>query len=226
MADDFAGVEVLATWVHGPGVFHTTEPVERLGDLRGMKIRGGSRMVTQLLERAGAEAIGMPVTQIPEALSRGVLDGTTLPWEVTTAFRIPELTGYHTEFEGAALYTLTFVIAMNDAAYAALPDDLRAVIDAQSGEALSIFAGGGGIRCGRPGPRAGRRGGQRDRHPVRSRRRGMARGGPADLRRLDRRHGPARAGRPGADRPRPRADGAVRPVDGRLRAVGRLRRSG
>jgi len=48
----------------------------------------------------------------------------------------------HTEFEGAALYTLTFVLAMNKEKYDSLPDDLKAVVDNNSGLDFSIFAGG------------------------------------------------------------------------------------
>ncbi|WP_306005510.1 TRAP transporter substrate-binding protein [Aquicoccus porphyridii] len=139
---DFRDVKVLGTWVHGPGMLHTKRPVEEPSDLNGMKIRGGSRMVNQLLELLGATPIGMPVTAIPEGLSKGVLDGTTIPWEVTGALKVPELVNNHTEFEGPAIYDLTFVMAMNKAKYESLPDDLKAVIDANSGLEFSIFAGG------------------------------------------------------------------------------------
>ncbi len=139
---DFRDVKVLGTWVHGPGMLHTKRPVEKPADLNGMKIRGGSRMVNQLLELLGATPIGMPVTAIPEGLSKGVLDGTTIPWEVTGALKVPELVENHTEFEGPAIYDLTFVMAMNKAKYESLPDDLKAVIDANSGLEFSIFAGG------------------------------------------------------------------------------------
>ncbi len=139
---EFADVHMLGTWVHGPGAFHTNAPVRTPADLQGMKIRGGSRLVNQLLERAGAEPIGMPVPAVSEALSKGVLDGTTIPWEVTAPLKVPELVSNHTEFEGPALYTLTFVLAMNKDSYDALPDDLKTVIDNNSGMEFSVFAGG------------------------------------------------------------------------------------
>ncbi|MEP1389201.1 MAG: TRAP transporter substrate-binding protein [Yoonia sp.] len=141
MQEEFADVHVLGTWVHGPGMFHTADPVEVPADLEGMKIRGGSRLVNQLLERGGATPVGMPVPAVPEALSKGVIDGTTIPWEVTTALKIPELVENHTEFEGPALYNLTFVLAMNNDSYAAMPADLQAIMDANSGLEFSIFAG-------------------------------------------------------------------------------------
>ena len=143
MADtEFADVKILGTWVHGPGVFHTSEPVNTPADLQGMKIRGGSRLVNELLELAGATPVGMPVPAVPEGLSKGVIDGTTIPWEVTTALKVSELVEFHTEFNGPALYTLNFVLAMNKGAYEALPDDLKAVMDENSGLNFSIFAGG------------------------------------------------------------------------------------
>lgn len=139
---EFSDVKILGTWVHGPGMLHTSEPVNTPADLQGMKIRGGSRLANQLLELSGATPVGMPVPAIPEALSKGVIDGTTIPWEVTTALKIPELVEFHTEFEGPALYNLTFVLAMNKGAYDGLPDDLKAVVDDNSGLNFSIFAGG------------------------------------------------------------------------------------
>lgn len=139
---EFAGVKILGTWVHGPGMFHTADPVETPGDLQGMKIRGGSRLVNELLKLSGATPVGMPVPAVSEALSKGVIDGTTIPWEVTPALKVSELVENHTEFEGPALYTLTFVLAMNQEKYDSLPDDLKAVVDANSGMGLSVFAGG------------------------------------------------------------------------------------
>ncbi len=143
MADgEFADLKIVGTWVHGPGMFHTNKPVMMPEDLQGMKIRGGSVMVNKLLERTGATPVGMPVPAVPEALSKGVIDGTTIPWEVTAALKVPELVHNHTEFEGDALYTLTFVLAMNKDVYEGLSDENKAVIDANSGLAFSVFAGG------------------------------------------------------------------------------------
>lgn len=139
---EFQDVHILGTWVHGPGMFHTVDPVETPADLEGMKIRGGSRLVNQLLTLVGATPVGMPVPAVSEALSKGVLDGTTIPWEVTTALKVPELVENHTEFEGPALYNLTFVLAMNKGVYEGLPADLQAVVDANSGLEFSVFAGG------------------------------------------------------------------------------------
>ncbi|WP_121068324.1 TRAP transporter substrate-binding protein [Chachezhania antarctica] len=140
--DEFKDVKILGTWVHGPGMIHTADPVETPEDLQGMKIRGGGRSVNALLTKLGATPVGMPVPAVPEGLSKGVIDGTTIPWEVTTSLKVPELVENHTEFSGNALYTLTFVLAMNKDKYDAMPDDLKKAIDDASGLEFSVFAGG------------------------------------------------------------------------------------
>ncbi len=140
--DEFSNLKIVGTWVHGPGMFHTAEPVTVPSDLEGMKIRGGSRLVNNLLTRVGAEPVGLPVPAVAEALSKGVIDGTTIPWEVTYALKVPELVTNHTEFEGAALYNLTFVLAMNKDKYESLTDEQKAAIDANAGLEFSVFAGG------------------------------------------------------------------------------------
>lgn len=138
---DFRDVHLLGLWVHGPGVIHSARPVATLEDMQGMKLRAPSRAAAMLLERAGGAPVGMPVPAVPEALSRRVIDGALLPWEVTSSVRVSEFVGNHTEFDGRAIYTAVLMLAMNKAAYQALPDDLKAVIDNASGAAFSRAAG-------------------------------------------------------------------------------------
>ena len=139
---EFADVHVIAAWVHGPGVIHASRPVETLDDLRGMKLRAPSRIINTLIGHLGATPVGMPVPAVTEALSRGVIDGAVIPWEVAPSVKVEELVGHHTEFaEGEALYTATFVLAMNKARYDSLPDDLKAVIDDNSGREVSGLFG-------------------------------------------------------------------------------------
>ncbi|MGB3406624.1 MAG: TRAP transporter substrate-binding protein [Jannaschia sp.] len=142
MQEEFKDVKILGTWVHGPGMIHANKEIHTPADMQGLKIRGASRMVNQLLETLGAEPVGMPVPAVPEALSKGVIDGTTIPWEVTASLKVPELVDYHTEFDGNNLYNVTFVLAMNKATYDGMPADLQKVIDDNSGLEFSIFAGG------------------------------------------------------------------------------------
>ena len=140
-SNEYKDLKVLGAWVHGPGVVHTKDGVSKLEDMRGLTVRGPSRMINDLLSELGAEPVGMPLPAVPEALAKGVVKGTVIPWEVTSAIRLSELVGNHTEFAGdEALYTITFVLVMNKAKYDALPEDLKAALDAESGAKLSAFA--------------------------------------------------------------------------------------
>ncbi len=143
-ADEFKDTQVLALQVHGPGVIHTTDkPVKTVADLRGLKMRAPTRQVTKLMGILGATPVGMPLPSIPDALSKGTITGCVIPWEVVPSVKVQELTKYHAEFDpaGGALYTTTFVMAMNKAKYNSLPADLKKVIDNNSGMATSAWMG-------------------------------------------------------------------------------------
>jgi TRAP-type C4-dicarboxylate transport system substrate-binding protein len=133
-ADEFDDVKLVCAHTHGPGLFHTDEPIRKLEDLKGMKIRGGSRVINDLLKKLGAIPVGMPITKVGESLSKGIIDGTTIPWEVVPAFKVQQLVKNHTEFEaGTALYTSTFGVVMNKAKYETLSPSQKKAIDDHSG---------------------------------------------------------------------------------------------
>lgn len=138
---EFKDVHVLGAWVHGPGLIHSATPVNTLADMKGLKVRGASRAVNMLLKELGATPVGMPVPAVAESLSKGVINATTIPWEVVRALKVQELVHNHTEFTGNALYTATFALIMNKDKYESLPDDLKKVIDDNSGMEFSAFAG-------------------------------------------------------------------------------------
>ncbi len=137
---EFKDVKVLAFHVHGDGVFHmTNKPVRTMADLKGLKLRAPTRMTNKFLALLGATPVGMPVPQVGDALSKGIIDGAVVPYEVVPSVKIQELVKFHSETDPAepAFYTSTFVFVMNKAKYEALPADLKKVIDANSGQALS-----------------------------------------------------------------------------------------
>jgi len=142
--DEFKDTQVLALQVHGPGVIHTVDkPVKSIADMRGLKLRAPTRQVTKLMGVLGATPVGMPLPQIPDALSKGTITGCVIPWEVVPSVKVNELTKFHAEFDpaGGSLYTTTFVMAMNKAKYNSLAPDLKKVIDNNSGMATSAWLG-------------------------------------------------------------------------------------
>jgi TRAP-type C4-dicarboxylate transport system substrate-binding protein len=142
--NEFREVRPLAVHVHDAGYLHTRErPVRVLEDFRGMKLRAPTRQTNKLLAALGATPVSMPVTGLADAMSKGVLDGAMVPWEVVPAVKVQEVARFHTETDPnvPALYTAVFLFAMNPKTYAALPDDLQAVIDRNSGLDLSSQVG-------------------------------------------------------------------------------------
>jgi TRAP-type C4-dicarboxylate transport system substrate-binding protein len=137
---EFKDVKPLAFHVHGDGVFHmASKPVRSMADLRGLKLRAPTRLTNKFIAMLGATPVSMPVPQVGDALSKGVIDGAVVPYEVVPSVKLQELAKFHSETDPAepAFYTSTFVFAMNKAKYDSLPAELKKVIDNNSGIALS-----------------------------------------------------------------------------------------
>jgi len=137
---EFPGTKLLATWVHDEGYVHTNgRQVKTLADFKGLKMRAPTRQTNKLLASLGATPVGMPLPAIPDAVSKGTIDGFLLPWEVMPSLKLHEMVKFHSETDPSrpALYSAVFVFAMNQAKYDSLPADLKKVIDNNSGAALS-----------------------------------------------------------------------------------------
>jgi TRAP-type C4-dicarboxylate transport system substrate-binding protein len=143
-ADDMKDVKMLAVHVHGPGNIYTkNKAVTTMADLKGLKVRAPTRQVNKMVAMMGATPVAMPVPQVTEALSKGVIDGAVIPYEDAPGLKVQELTNFTAETDRSynALYTTVFVVPMNKAKYESLPADLKAVIDKNSGREFSAFMG-------------------------------------------------------------------------------------
>lgn len=141
---DFAAVKPLAFNVHDAGHIHNNKrEIRQLGDMRGLKMRAPTRLTNRMIAHMGATPVAMPMPQTPEAVSKGVVNGYVLPWEVIPTMKLHEMTKYHTEMDPSqpSLYTTFFSLVMNKARYESLPDDLKKVIDDNSGADLSASIG-------------------------------------------------------------------------------------
>ena len=141
---EYKDVKPLVFHVHDAGQLHLVKkPISELSNFRGLKLRAPTRQTNKFLAALGATPVGMPAPQVSEALSKGVIDGAMLPWEVVPAVKAHELVKFHTEGDpnARALYTTAFIFAMNKAKYDSLPADLKAVIDANSGADTSAWVG-------------------------------------------------------------------------------------
>ncbi|WP_422419054.1 TRAP transporter substrate-binding protein [Pseudomonas sp. GZD-222] len=138
--DDFKGYKVLV--VHGDGgmSLHTRgKAVQTLADLKGLKLRASSRTAAKTVESLDATPVSMPPAQMTEAISKGVVDGALAAWEVVPATKLDEVTQYHSVTpagQPAFGYTVLAML-MNQRKFDSLPADLQAIIERNSGKALS-----------------------------------------------------------------------------------------
>lgn len=141
---DFENVKPLAFNVHDRGQLHNNvRPITQLSDFRGLKMRAGSRLTNKLMEALGATPVSLPISSLSESISKNVIDGYALPWEVIPTMKLHEMTKYHSEINAPdpVLYSSLFTILMNKQKYESLPDHLKKIIDDNSGIEFSASIG-------------------------------------------------------------------------------------
>ena len=143
LAEDFKDVHVLFLHSHDGNLIHSaSKPVRTFDDVAGLKLRTPGRTGAWVIEGMGAEPVGLPVPALPEAMSKGVVDGALTTYEIVPALKLQELDKFTTELpDGGRFGTAVFMVAMNKDAYDALPDDLQAVIDDHSSVNVSAEIG-------------------------------------------------------------------------------------
>jgi TRAP-type C4-dicarboxylate transport system substrate-binding protein len=143
LAPDFADIHPLLVHTHAGNALHLVDgPITKAEELVGKKLRTPSRTGGWMIESWGAEAVGMPVPALPQALSKKVVDGALVPFEIVPPLKLQELTKASVEGPGGLRFgTAVFLFAMNKERYEALPDDLRAIIDANSGANIAAEVG-------------------------------------------------------------------------------------
>jgi TRAP-type C4-dicarboxylate transport system substrate-binding protein len=120
-------VKLMYLHAHGPGILHTKKAVEKLEDLKGMKIvcHGLSSKIVAAL---GGVPVAMPMPERYDALQKGVADGAVHPIEANKGWKMAEVTKFTTLDYGAA-YTSTFFVVMNKEKWNSLPPDIQKIIE-------------------------------------------------------------------------------------------------
>lgn len=142
--DEFKGTKLIYTHVHdGSQMLFGSKSVKTLEDMKGTKMRAPTRIGAQTLAALGAVPVQMPMPQVPESISKAVVDGASLPWEITTAMKLTEICKTATEVgPGHKKHSnAIFVFAMNQKKYDSLPADLKKVIDNNSGREVAKWVG-------------------------------------------------------------------------------------
>ncbi len=142
--DEFKGIKLIFTHLHDEAPLHFgRKSVKTLEDLKGAKVRAPTRLLSKALTALGAVPVQMPAPAVPESVSKNVVDGASLPWEVMTALKMQEICKTHTSTgpKHATISNTFLVFAMNQSKYNSLSPELKRVIDQNSGREASKWAG-------------------------------------------------------------------------------------
>jgi TRAP-type C4-dicarboxylate transport system substrate-binding protein len=142
MKKDFEPYHVLLVHCHAGALFMTKDPINKIEDFQGKKLRSYSRTNAWILEALGAAPLQVALPELAPMLSKGTVNGSILPYEIAPAVKMQDLTDYFTTLAEPQprLSTAIFTLLMNKQKYESLPPDLKKVIDANSGANLVDLA--------------------------------------------------------------------------------------
>lgn len=121
----FADFKVLAMFTTAPSNLMTIQPVRSLADLQGMEVRA-SGGASRVLEMLGAVPVSKPMSETPDALQKGLIQGLLSSLEVLKDFNFAETCPYET-ITNFQVYP--FAVVMNRDVWESLPDDVKQVFD-------------------------------------------------------------------------------------------------
>jgi TRAP-type C4-dicarboxylate transport system substrate-binding protein len=128
--EEFAKVKVLTMFTCAPANIYAKVPVRSLDDLKGLQLRA-SGGVAEVLKVLGATPVGMPQSETPEALQKGVVKGAVSSLETLKDFKYAEMCRHVTIFNGP-IYP--FAVVMNMDSWNKLPKDVQKVMDDMASE--------------------------------------------------------------------------------------------
>ena len=138
LADDYKAYKVLWLYATGPGQFMSaTDPIQSLGDLKGMKLRTPSAYMTKALKLLKVNPVGMPIPKLAMSLQKKVIDGCVVPISAVTDFRLFDLVNSITITN---IYTTPMTVLMNKQKWNSLPDYAKKAIDLASGQPWGLHA--------------------------------------------------------------------------------------
>ena len=136
---DAKGVKVV-TWIwQAGGTASRAKPVVEPDDVKGLKIRGGSREMDLMLKAAGGIISSVPSNEIYPAMQTGSLDAAVTSSTSLISFRLEEISKALTSGRGKSFWYMFEPLLMSKAIFDSLtPAQQKAVTDV--GQELEAFA--------------------------------------------------------------------------------------
>lgn len=136
---DARGVKMV-TWIwQAGGTASRGNPVLNPDDVKGLKIRGGSREMDLMLKEAGGIISSVPSNEIYPAMQTGTLDAAVTSSTSLISFRLEEISKGLTSGRGKSFWYMLEPLLMSKQVFDSLtPDQQKAVMDV--GQELESFA--------------------------------------------------------------------------------------
>ena len=133
------GVKMI-TWIwQAGGTASRTIPVVEPGDVKGLKIRGGSREMDLMLKAAGGIISSVPSNEVYPAMQTGSLDAAVTSSTSLISFRLEEISKALTSGVNKSFWYMLEPLLMSKQVFDSLtPDQQKAIMDV--GQELEAFA--------------------------------------------------------------------------------------
>ena len=141
LMDEFRDIHPICFSCADRGVLHANRPVRTVAEVKGLRLDVSTRFTAAAVAMLGGHPVPMPRGQLLLAITRHVVDGCIVAWDMVPALKLDSVLKAHTDFADDALSTTTAVLAMNKTAYEKLPADLKQVIVDNSGQVAAGMAG-------------------------------------------------------------------------------------
>lgn len=136
---DSKGIHIL-TWVwQAGGIASGSKPVVSPDDVKGMKIRGGSKEMDAAIMAAGGAVTNVPSNEIYNAMSTGVLDGALTSSTSLMSYRLEEVSKAVTTARNHTIWFMFEPLLISKAAWDGLTPDQRKIFT-EVGASLEPFA--------------------------------------------------------------------------------------
>ena len=126
---------VIVSWIwQAGGVASRTKPIVEPEDVKGLKIRGGSREMDLILKAAGAAVVSLPSNEIYAAMQTGAMDAALTSSTSLISFRLEEVSKNLTTGRGKAYWFMFEPLMMSKAIFDKLTKEQQAAIMAVGAE--------------------------------------------------------------------------------------------
>lgn len=119
----------IVTWIwQAGGIASTKKTVVAPDDAKGLKFRGGSKEMDQMLKGAGAAVTGMPSSEIYSAMQSGVLDAALTSSTSLISFRLQEFSKYVTTARNKSFWFMFEPLLISKGLYDSLTPEQQKII--------------------------------------------------------------------------------------------------